>query len=88
MNIQESEIREDEQIRTAISQINVFVSAAKYNSESLGKKLIDLLITRKISATDYHTAKRLLANILELVDKHLTLEVFGVATPISPSASE
>lgn len=87
MNIQKSEIREDEQIRTAISQINVFVSAAKYNSESLGKKLIDLLITRKISATDYHTAKRLLANILELVDKHLTLEVFGMATPISPSAS-
>ena len=88
MNIQESEMRENEQIRTAISQIDGFVSVAKLGSDSINENLGNLLITRKISLSDYHKAKMLLANILELVDKHLGLKVFGVDTQICVSTDE
>ena len=37
MNIQESEMRENEQIRTAISQIDGFVSVAKLGSDSINE---------------------------------------------------
>ncbi len=77
MGIQGSDIKEKIQISTAISQINDFISEAKSVSESIKKSLPNLLITRRISTTDYHTSKKLVANILEMVDKHCALKWFS-----------
>lgn len=76
MSVQENEIIDNQEITSAIFSINDFVSIAQCGSESIETGLINLLMTRKISKADYNTAKKLLANILELVDKHLELKWF------------
>ena len=80
MNTQESEVKENQKIGLAISQINGFVSTAKSGTELIRENLGNLLITQRITLADYHKAKRLLADILELVEKHLALKVFGIET--------
>ena len=82
MNVQKSELIEDGQITATISSINSFISKAQSGVVSIETSLINLLVTRKISNTDYHTAKKLVANIQELIDKHHALTWFIDVTPI------
>ena len=88
MNVQESELTEDEQITAAISGINSFISKAQSSVTSIENSLINLLFARKISNTDYHAAKKLVANIRELVDKHHALNWFNGVASISLSLNE
>src|SRR5699024_9951059 len=88
MDVQESELSEIEQITKGISGINAFISSAKSGTTQIEEGLINLLLTHKISKTDYYAAKKLVANIQELVDKHHALKWFIDIASISPSLSE
>lgn len=88
MDVQESELSEIEQITKGISGINAFISSAKSGTTQIEEGLINLLLTHKISKTDYYAAKKLVANIQELVDKHHALKCFIDIASISPSLSE
>ena len=88
MNVQKRELIEDGQITAAISEINSFISKAQSGVTSIETSLINLLVTHKISNTDYHAAKKLVANIQELIDKHHALNWFIDVTSTSPSLSE
>ena len=88
MGVQRSEFKEAEQITTGISEINTFISSVQSGITPIETGLINLLLTRKISSTDYHTAKKLTENIRELADKHQTLKWFIDMASISPSLSQ
>lgn len=88
MDVQESKLGEIEQITQGISGINAFISSAKSGTTQIEEGLINLLLTHKISRNDYYEAKKLVANIQELVDKHHALKWFIDIASISPSLSE
>lgn len=88
MDVQEQELKEAEQVTTGISGIDTFISSAQSGISPIETGLIKLLLTRKISSTDYHAAKRLVANIQELVDKHYALKWFIDISSTNPSLTE
>lgn len=88
MDVQEQELKEAEQVTTGISGIDTFIFSAQSGISPIETGLIKLLLTRKISSTDYHAAKRLVANIQELVDKHYALKWFIDISSTNPSLTE
>lgn len=83
IDVQEHELNKGEQIATGISGINSFISSVQSGIAPIETGLTKLLLTRKISSTDYYAAKKLVANIKELVDKHYALKWFVDIASIS-----
>lgn len=77
MNVELSEFMEEPQITTGILQINEFIFKAKESSESIKNSIGDLMLCKKISLNEYHTAQKFISNILEMVEKHCELKWFG-----------
>lgn len=70
IDVSPSEISEDTEIGNAISQINEFIDQSKNVMDEVDKSLLNLLLQRIITSSDYHKARSLIADNKELLIKH------------------
>ncbi len=71
------EISKDTEIGNSISQINEFIDQSKNVMDQVDESLLNLLLQRLITSSDYHKAKSLVADNKELLTKHNDLRWFG-----------
>lgn len=64
-------------IGVAISQIDSFISQAEIGIDSLSDSLFGIRMMNKITANEFSTARKLIADIKELFDKHRELNWYG-----------
>lgn len=72
-----SEVTGDTEIGIAISQIDYFIYQAKSGVKMLDDSLVNLAITRKITLDEFTNAKKSIADIQELFEKHDELNWYG-----------
>ena len=70
LNTQEDEIAPATQIGTAIIQMNEFIEKAQTNAETVIASIPNILLSGKISISDYRAIHETAKNILEMVEKH------------------
>lgn len=64
-------------IGVAISQIDAFISQAEMGIHSLSDSLFGIRMMNKITANEFSTARKMIADIKELFDKHRELNWYG-----------
>lgn len=72
-----TEVINNEQISTAINQIDTFILQLKTSIKFIEDSLLTLRIINKITSIDVGTAKKLIANIQELIKKHYELKWYS-----------
>lgn len=72
-----SEVTGDTQIGIAISQINSFVSQSKGGVKVIEDLLVGLTLMSKITPNDFNAAKKYIADIKEMFEKHDELNWYG-----------
>lgn len=70
MNPQAEEIAPDSQIGTSIIQMNDFIEQTKAAAEAIDKCMPKLLLSGRMTLTDYRKIHEVIKNILEMVSKH------------------
>ena len=64
-------------IGVAISQIDSFISQAEIGIDSLSDSLFGIRMMNKITANEFSAARKLIADIKDLFDKHRELNWYG-----------
>lgn len=72
-----SEVTGDTQIGVAITQIDSFISQSADGVKMIEDSLINLRIMNKISSKEFNEARKLIANIKEMFEKHSELHWYG-----------
>lgn len=67
----------DTTIGEAIVNINNFIFNSKECALSIGESIANFVLTDRMTSNDYHKAKNLISNILEMVEKHNDLMWFS-----------
>ena len=67
----------DSQIGVAITQIDSFISQSENGVKTIEDSLINLRIMNKITLNEFSEARKLIANIKELFEKHCELHWYG-----------
>lgn len=77
VNTSIAEVTNNAQICTAINQIDAFILQLKASVKFIEDSLLTLRIMNKITSNDIGTAKKLVANIQELIKKHYELNWYS-----------
>ena len=72
-----SEVTGDTQIGVAITQIDSFISQSADGVKMIEDSLINLRIMNKITSKEFNEARKLIANIKEMFEKHSELHWYG-----------
>lgn len=72
-----SEVTGDTQIGVAITQIDSFISQSADGVKTIEDSLINLRIMNKINSKEFNEARKLIANIKEMFEKHSELHWYG-----------
>lgn len=72
-----SEVTGDTQIGVAITQIDSFISQSENGVKTIEDSLINLRIMNKINSNEFGEARKLIANIKEMFEKHCELHWYG-----------
>ena len=72
-----SEVTGDTQIGVAITQIDSFISQSENGVKTIEDSLINLRIMNKINSNEFGEARKLIANIKEMFEKHGELYWYG-----------
>lgn len=72
-----SEVTGDTQIGVAITQIDSFIFQSENGVKTIEDSLINLRIMNKITSNEFGEARKLIANIKEMFEKHCELHWYG-----------
>lgn len=76
-DVSADEVTGDTPIGTAIHQIDTFILQSKTGVKTIEDSLLNLRIMNKITSNDFSSARKFIADIKEMFEKHHELEWYG-----------
>lgn len=76
-SIPASEVTGDTQMGVAITQMDSFISQSKNGIKMIEDSLTNLKIMKKITPNEFNEARKLIANIKEMFEKHCEMQWYG-----------
>lgn len=76
-NTSTSEVTGDTKIGIAISQIDSFISQSEIGVNKLDDSLVNIRIMNKITSNEFEVAKKIIADIKEMFEKHREVKWYG-----------
>ena len=88
MNLKETDIMSDDNVMTAVTEIINVIYQVQLSSDPIKELSLNLVLSNRITWSDYHSAIQLNNNISEMVEKHSMLEWFGIQPDLVVSQGE